>query len=77
MDIDNGEGDILRGLPCLFKLSQLSCNGGGSNYPEKAINSFIEDNRALMRRMFGEMQEPKTFTTMTLRVVRTYVGPTR
>jgi len=34
------------------------------------IDKFIDDNKALLRRMYGELQEPKTITTV--RVVRTF-----
>ena len=50
--------------------SQLSCGSAGNTYPTTAIDQFITDNRALIRRMYGELQEPRTKTTV--RVVRTY-----
>jgi len=74
MDINNGAGEIIRGLPCVKRLNQLSCSSGGSSYPAQAIDKFIDDNKALMRRMYGELQEPQ-FTKTTVRVVRTFKGP--
>jgi len=71
MDVDNGAGNVIPNLPCVVRLNQLSCSSGGSSYPDAAINTFITDNKALMRRMFGELQEPKTFTTTTVTLVQT------
>jgi len=71
MDIDNGGGNIIQNLPCVVRLNQLSCSSSGANYPDSAINTFIIDNKALLRRMFGELQEPKTFTTTTVTLVQT------
>jgi len=53
----NGEGDTISDLPCVTRLNQLSCSGQGSSYPITNINTFILENRALMRRMYGELQE--------------------
>jgi len=47
---------------------KLSCGSAGNTYPTDAIDQFIDDNKALIRRMYGELQEPRTKT----RVVRTY-----
>jgi len=68
-------GEILRGLPCVKRLQQgkinkLSCGSAGNTYPSDSIDQFIDDNKALIRRMYGELQEPRTKTTV--RVVRTY-----
>jgi len=63
-------GEIVSGLPCVKRLSQLHCGSAGKSYPGKAIDKFIDDNKALLRRMYGELQEPKTVTTV--RVVRTF-----
>eukprot|EP00092_Neocalanus_flemingeri_P029571 GFUD01032117.1.p1 GENE.GFUD01032117.1~~GFUD01032117.1.p1 ORF type:complete len:265 (+),score=69.31 GFUD01032117.1:281-1075(+) len=62
MDVDNGGGEIIRSLPCVKKHNQLYCDSasGGISYPSKAILQFIEDNKALMRRMYGEQQVPRT-----------------
>merc|ERR1719397_231822 len=50
-------GEIIRGLPCIKRLNQLFCPSAGSSYPASAINKYIDDNRALMRRMYGEIQQ--------------------
>jgi len=68
-------GEIVRGLPCVKRLQQgtknkLSCGSAGNTYPSERIDLFIDDNKALIRRMYGELQEPRTKTTV--RVVRTY-----
>ena len=49
---------------------QLSCGSAGNTYPSERIDLFIDDNKALIRRMYGELLEPRTKTTV--RVVRTY-----
>ena len=51
-------------------LPQLSCGSAGNTYPSDSIDQFIDDNKALIRRMYGELQEPRTKTTV--REVRTY-----
>ncbi|CAG0919204.1 unnamed protein product [Notodromas monacha] len=47
-------GDIIRGLPCVKMLHQLLCTRPGNTYPSHAIERFIDDNKALIRRMYGE-----------------------
>lgn len=74
MDVNNQNGEIIRGLPCIKRLNQLFCPSAGSTYPEAAIGKYIVDNKALMRRMFGELQQQKTVTRTTVRVVRTFNG---
>lgn len=74
MDVRNGAGEIIRGLPCVKRLNQLFCGSAGNSYPGKAIDGFIDDNKALLRRMYGELQEPRTVTRTTIRVVRTFNG---
>jgi len=69
MDVNNGGGEIIRGLPCVKRLNQLFCGSSGNSYPSKAIDEFIDDNKALLKRMYGVVQEPRTVTTV--RVVRT------
>jgi len=69
MDVDNGGGNIIRGLPCTLRLNQLTCTSGGSIYPGSQISTFIDDNKALLRRMFGEQQEPQTYTAYPVQVV--------
>jgi len=72
MDVRNGEGDIIRDLPCVKRLNQLFCGSPGVSYPSTMINGFITDNKALLRRMYGELQEPQKVTITTVRVVRTF-----
>ena len=74
MDVNNGNGEIIRGLPCVKRLNQLFCPSAGVSYPTKKIDTFIDDNKALMRRMYGELQETVTVTKTTVRVVRTFNG---
>jgi len=47
-------GEIIRGYPCIKRYNQLYCPTPGNNYPKDKINTFIDDNKALIRRMFGE-----------------------
>eukprot|EP00088_Acartia_fossae_P052217 TRINITY_DN5886_c0_g2_i2.p1 TRINITY_DN5886_c0_g2~~TRINITY_DN5886_c0_g2_i2.p1 ORF type:complete len:249 (+),score=47.33 TRINITY_DN5886_c0_g2_i2:82-828(+) len=77
MDVNNGGGEVIRGLPCVKRLNQLFCPSAGNSYPDKAINTFIDDNKALLRRMYGELQEAQTVTRTTVRVVRTFNGVSR
>ena len=62
MDADNGDGNLLPGLPCVKRLNQLYCSNAGNSYPEGSITAFIDDNKALLRRMYGELQLPSTVT---------------
>jgi len=75
MDANNGGGEIIRGLPCVKRLNQLFCGSSGNSYPAEAIDKFIDDNKALLKRMYGVLQEPRTVTTV--RVVRTLKQETR
>lgn len=77
MDVNNGGGEIIRGLPCVKRLNQLFCPSAGTSYPTKSISTFIDDNKALIRRMYGELQETQTVTRTTVRVVRTFGGVSR
>lgn len=77
MDVNNGGGEIIRGLPCVKRLNQLFCPSAGTTYPTKSIDKFIDDNKALLRRMYGELQETRTVTRTTVRVVRTFNGVSR
>ena len=56
LDIDNGEGNVLKDLPCVMRFNQLYCTDPGSAYPTDRIGVFADDNKALLRRMFGELQ---------------------
>jgi len=77
MDVKTGAGEIIRGLPCVKRLNQLFCGSAGTSYPSSKIDGFIDDNKALLRRMYGELQEPRTVTRTTVRVVRTFSGTSR
>jgi len=80
-------GEVTRGLPCIKRLNQLYCHRGGAEYPQSAISSYIDDNKALMRRMYGNLnadlqtidlpEEPKTpaSTSLFVRSVRNFGGP--
>ena len=48
---------------------QLSCGSAGQSYPREAIDRFIDENKALIKRMYGEPQET---AKTSVRVVRTY-----
>ncbi|OXA59156.1 hypothetical protein Fcan01_04225 [Folsomia candida] len=47
-------GEILRGLPCIKRLNQLFCPTAGNTYPLDNIERFIDENKALIKRMYGE-----------------------
>ncbi|KAF0306477.1 Protein spaetzle 3 [Amphibalanus amphitrite] len=49
---------VIRGLPCIKRLRQLFCTNAGSQYPTDRIESFINENKALTRRMFGTFPPP-------------------
>ncbi|XKL61270.1 hypothetical protein PGB90_008327 [Kerria lacca] len=49
-------GDIIRGAPCIKRYHQLFCPTAGNSYPIERIEKFIDDNKALMRRMYGEFE---------------------
>merc|ERR1719427_2558333 len=63
-------GEIVSGLPCVKKLNQLYCGSAGNSYPVTSIDKFIDDNKALLRRMYGELQEPRTFKQTSSRFRR-------
>ncbi|XP_014252668.1 protein spaetzle 3 isoform X2 [Cimex lectularius] len=49
-------GDVIRGSPCIKKHHQLFCPTAGNTYPIERIESFIDDNKALVKRMYGDFQ---------------------
>ncbi|CAG0887750.1 unnamed protein product [Darwinula stevensoni] len=51
-------GEIIRGLPCVKMLNQLLCTRPGNTYPAQQIERFIDENKALIRRMYGEFVAP-------------------
>jgi len=75
MDVDNGDGTTLKDLPCVLRFNQLYCTETGSAYPTSAINTYTDDNKALLRRMFGEAQlappAPEVTPAATVRIVST------
>eukprot|EP00092_Neocalanus_flemingeri_P029572 GFUD01032118.1.p1 GENE.GFUD01032118.1~~GFUD01032118.1.p1 ORF type:complete len:263 (-),score=63.12 GFUD01032118.1:319-1107(-) len=66
IDVDNGGGEIIRGLPCVKNYLYCDSASGGISYPSQGILNFIEDNKALMRRMYGEQQVPRTARSYTV-----------
>ncbi|XP_059613407.1 protein spaetzle 3-like [Phlebotomus argentipes] len=52
----NIRGEILRGIPCIKRNHQLVCPSSGNAYPLDRIETFVDENRALMRRMYGDFQ---------------------
>jgi len=79
-------GELTRGLPCVKRLNQLYCHAGGQEYPTSSIDSYIDDNKALMRRMYGNLVEqiepepvvnertPASTTLFVQRMVRNFGG---
>ena len=57
---------------------QLKCSDRGQSYPVEAITEYVEDNKALLRRMFGVIagaeEKSRTVKKTTIRIVRTF-GP--
>uniref|UniRef100_A0A1B6CFB1 Spaetzle domain-containing protein n=1 Tax=Clastoptera arizonana TaxID=38151 RepID=A0A1B6CFB1_9HEMI len=49
-------GDVIRGVPCIKRFHQLFCPSAGNSYPIDRIELFIDENKALMKRMYGEFQ---------------------
>ena len=71
------DNDLLQGLPCTLTNHQLKCSDRGQSYPVEAITEYVEDNKALLRRMFGvtgTRESPKTIKKTTIKIVRTF-GP--
>ncbi|GFY55631.1 protein spaetzle 3 [Trichonephila inaurata madagascariensis] len=48
------DSEISRGVPCIKRLNQLYCPSPGQNYPQEKIETFIDENKALIKRMFGD-----------------------
>ena len=44
----------------------------GSVYPDTNINKFVDDNKALLRRMFGEQQEQQVITQTSVTIVTSF-----
>jgi hypothetical protein len=49
----NVRGDVIKGIPCVKRNHQLFCPSAGSSYPLEKIETFIDENKALMKRMYG------------------------
>lgn len=49
-------GEIIKGTPCVKRFNQLFCPTAGNSYPIDRIEEFIDENKALMRRMYGSFQ---------------------
>jgi hypothetical protein len=47
-------GEYIRGVPCIKRHQQLFCPTAGNSYPLDRIELFIDENKALMKRMYGE-----------------------
>ncbi|XP_044740566.1 protein spaetzle 3-like [Chrysoperla carnea] len=47
-------GEIIRGVPCIKRYHQLFCPTAGNSYPIDRIELFIDENKALMKRMYGD-----------------------
>ncbi|XP_055303890.1 protein spaetzle 3 [Sitodiplosis mosellana] len=49
-------GDVIKGTPCVKRNNQLFCPTAGNSYPIERIEEFIDENKALMRRMYGDFR---------------------
>lgn len=49
-------GEVIRGTPCVKRHNQLFCPTAGNTYPVERIEQFIDENKALMRRMYGDFE---------------------
>ncbi|KAL1389143.1 hypothetical protein pipiens_012595, partial [Culex pipiens pipiens] len=52
----NVRGDVIKGVPCVKKNHQLFCPTAGNTYPIDKIETFIDENKALMKRMYGDFE---------------------
>ncbi|XP_014488206.1 PREDICTED: uncharacterized protein LOC106751699 isoform X2 [Dinoponera quadriceps] len=50
------KGDLIRGTPCIKRYHQLFCPTAGNTYPIERIERFIDENKALMKRMYGNFE---------------------
>ena len=48
MDVDNGDGNTLKNLPCVMRYNQLYCTEAGNVYPTSAISTFADDNKEVI-----------------------------
>ncbi|XP_039756531.1 protein spaetzle 3 [Pararge aegeria] len=52
------QGQIIRGVPCVKRNFQLYCPTAGNTYPLDKIETFIDENKALIKRMYGSFTIP-------------------
>ncbi|XP_028161688.1 protein spaetzle 3 [Ostrinia furnacalis] len=52
------QGQIIRGVPCVKRNYQLYCPTAGNTYPLDKIENFIDENKALIKRMYGSFATP-------------------
>lgn len=52
----NVRGDVIKGVPCVKRNHQLFCPTAGNSYPIDKIETFIDENKALMKRMYGDFE---------------------
>ncbi|CAK1555839.1 unnamed protein product [Leptosia nina] len=52
------QGQIIRGVPCVKRNFQLYCPTAGNTYPLDKIETFIDENKALIKRMYGSFTMP-------------------
>ncbi|XP_050665910.1 protein spaetzle 3 [Leptidea sinapis] len=52
------QGQIIRGVPCVKRNYQLYCPTAGNTYPLDKIETFIDENKALIKRMYGSFSTP-------------------
>ncbi|XP_060522873.1 protein spaetzle 3 [Cylas formicarius] len=56
-------GEYIRGVPCIKRNQQLICPTAGDSYPLDRIELFIDENKALMKRMYGEIDMQQSFSS--------------
>lgn len=67
-------GEYIRGVPCIVQNFQLFCPRAGNTYPKDRIEHFIDENKALMKRMYGEFDMQPTYAPRTKRKRSTKPG---
>lgn len=68
--------EIVKGYPCFRRLNQLYCPTPGNNYPKERIDMFIDENKSLIRRMFGQYASPDEDGSLHRDHFETYDGKT-
>jgi len=66
------QGRIVKGLPCIKRRDQLFCSNAGNSYPQDNIESFIDNNKALTRRMYGDFQSELGLGEIVESAIRTF-----